>query len=306
MDWKKFFDRLGLNGTVLQWRVLRFKENIFIFKNNLTGRLSSAPVRNRTCRCGAIITPKDKICPRCKSKISPYFIELIKQLSGLDRAHVASATALFLFLSIADFIFILSGGNSSTLISPDYNILFLGGAQITPFNGDWWRLFTAVFVHIGLAHLGFNIIALLKLGPVLEEILGFTRFFSVFLLSGLAGSVATMLFIPNCISAGASGALFGLIGMGITYFHRTRQIRIRQFFVRWAVYGFIFGMFTGSNNMAHGAGAITGLILGMLIEERQQRRKIDNTMWLLLSVFLGILLTGSIVLLVLSIVTHHG
>ena len=305
MDWKNFFDRLGLNGTVLQWRLLRFKENILIFKNNLTGRLSSVPVRNRTCRCGAIITPKDKICPRCKSKISPYFIEVIKRLSGTDRAHVASATALFLFLSIADFLFILTRGNTSFLISPDTSIVLLGGAQFTPFNGDWWRLFTAIFVHIGIIHLGFNIIALLKLGPVLEERLGFRRFFSVFLLTGLAGSVATMLFMSDCISAGASGALFGLIGMGITYFHRTRQIRIRQFFVRWAIYSFLFGICTHSNNMAHGAGAVAGLILGMLIEERQQRRKIDNTMWLLLSVFLGILLTGSILLLIVSIVTHH-
>ncbi|MEQ8187340.1 MAG: rhomboid family intramembrane serine protease [Candidatus Eremiobacterota bacterium] len=306
MNWKKFFDILGLNGTVLQWKFLRFKENIIIFKNNFAGRFSPAPVRNRACRCGAIITPKDKICPRCERKISPYFIEVIKLFFGLDRAHAVSATALFLFLSVADFIFILTCGNSSALISPDNNTLFLAGAQITPFNGDMWRLFTAIFVHIGLAHLGFNIIALLKLGPVLEEILGFTRFFSLFLLSGLAGSVATMLFIPNCISAGASGALFGLIGMGITYFHRTRQVRIRQFFVRWAVYGFLFGMFTGSNNTAHFAGAIAGLILGLLIEDRQKRRKIDNTMWLLLSVFLGILLAGSFILLIVYIVTRNA
>lgn len=301
LNWKKFFDRLGFNGTVLQWRLLKFKENIIIFKNNLAERFSSAPACNRACRCGAIITPRDKICPRCKSKISPYFIEVIKRTFIPDRAHIASATALFLFLSIADFVFILTHGNISFLISPDTDILLLGGAQITP--GDWWRLFTAIFVHIGLVHLGFNIIALLKLGPVLEEILGFTRFFSVFLLTGLAGSVATMLFMPNCISAGASGALFGLIGMGITYFHRTRQIRIRQFFVRWAIYGFLFGIFMNVNNVAHGAGAIAGLILGMLIEDRQKRRAIDNTMWLLLSIFLGILLTGSFIFLIVSIVT---
>ena len=305
MDWKKFFDRLGLKGTVLQWRLLRFKENIIIFKNNLRGRFFSSRPRNRACRCGAIITPKDKICPRCESKISPYFIEVIKRIFGFDRAHIASATALFLFLSIADFVFILTHGNSSSLVSPDNNILFLGGAQLTSLNGDWWRLFTAIFVHIGLAHLGFNIIALLKLGPVLEEILGFTRFFSIFLLTGLAGSAATMLFIPDCISAGASGALFGLIGMGITYFHRARQIRIRQFFVRWAIYGFLFGMFIGANNVAHAAGALTGIFLGIFIEEKQKRRKIDNTMWLLLSVFLGILLTGSFILLIVSIVTRN-
>jgi rhomboid protease GluP len=306
MDRKKFFDRLGLNGTVLQWRLLRFKENIIIFKNNLRGRFFLSRPRNRACRCGAIITQKDKFCPRCESKISPCFIGVIKRIFGLDKAHIASATALFLFISIADFVFILTHGNSSSLISPDNNILFLAGAQITPFNGDWWRFFTAIFVHIGLAHLGFNIIALLKLGPVLEEILGFTRFFSIFLLTGLAGSVATMLFIPNCISAGASGALFGLIGVGITYFHRARQIRIRQFFVRWAIYGFLFGMFTGANNMAHAAGALAGIFLGMFIEERQKRRKIDNTMWLLLSVFLGILLIGSFILLIISIVTRNA
>ena len=64
-------------------------------------------------------------------------------------------------------------------------------------------------------------------------------------------------------------------------------------------------MFTGSNNTAHCAGAIAGLILGLLIEDRQKRRKIDNTMWLLLSIFLGILLAGSFILLIVSVVTRH-
>ena len=88
-------------------------------------------------------------------------------------------------------------------------------------RGEFWRYLTPVFVHIGLLHFLFNNWALKNLGPFMESMLGGWRFLTVYLLSGIAGNVAGSIwtFYPG---AGASGALFGLLGCG---FLLDRQIR---------------------------------------------------------------------------------
>jgi membrane associated rhomboid family serine protease len=79
--------------------------------------------------------------------------------------------------------------------------------------GEWWRLLTSGFLHFGLIHLAFNMIALWVIGQDLEQVLGRTRFLVVYLVSLLGGSMAVFLFgAPNALTAGASGAVFGLMG----------------------------------------------------------------------------------------------
>jgi membrane associated rhomboid family serine protease len=78
--------------------------------------------------------------------------------------------------------------------------------------GEWWRVLTAGFLHIGLIHLVFNMLALWVLGRDMELVLGRGRFLAVYVVSLLGGSAAVMLFDPNQAVAGASGAVFGLMG----------------------------------------------------------------------------------------------
>ena len=79
-------------------------------------------------------------------------------------------------------------------------------------GGEWWRLFTAAFLHGGLLHIGFNMLVLWLVGRPLESVLGHTRFVILYLLSALGGSVASYTFSPlNTVSVGASGAIFGLM-----------------------------------------------------------------------------------------------
>jgi membrane associated rhomboid family serine protease len=80
-------------------------------------------------------------------------------------------------------------------------------------DGEWWRLVTAGFLHYGIFHLAFNMMALLSFGPHLEHALGRWRFLALYLLCAVAGSVVSYAFGPtNVQSAGASGALYGLVG----------------------------------------------------------------------------------------------
>ena len=90
-------------------------------------------------------------------------------------------------------------------------------------SGQWWRFVTPVFIHIGLLHLAFNSYALWIVGPQVEKLYGPARFVILYVLTGIAGVYGSYFTIPNAISAGASGAIFGLFGVllvfGIRYRH---------------------------------------------------------------------------------------
>jgi membrane associated rhomboid family serine protease len=79
-------------------------------------------------------------------------------------------------------------------------------------DGEWWRLVTSMFVHFGLLHIAFNMYALYLIGSVLERYVGSLRFALIYVVSGLAGSFGALILSPNALTAGASGAIFGLMG----------------------------------------------------------------------------------------------
>jgi len=79
-------------------------------------------------------------------------------------------------------------------------------------EGDWWRLFTSMFLHWSIIHIGSNMLALWFIGSAVEQYLGATRFVPLYLVSGLAGSAGALLQAPLSPIAGASGAVFGILG----------------------------------------------------------------------------------------------
>lgn len=89
--------------------------------------------------------------------------------------------------------------------SPD-----LAGAGLM--HGEWWRLITSAFLHYGLIHLIFNMLALWWIGGPLEEAIGSRRYVLLYLVSGLAGSAGAIIASPNGVTVGASGAIFGVMG----------------------------------------------------------------------------------------------
>lgn len=125
----------------------------------------------------------------------------------------------YILLAINVFIFILlelSGGSTNT------ETLVQFGAKFNPYimDGQWWRLISSMFLHIGFIHLFMNMLAVFYLGVTVERIYGSWRFLLIYFLAGIGGSAASFAFLPN-LSAGASGALFGLFGallfFGINY-----------------------------------------------------------------------------------------
>ncbi|WP_181784656.1 rhomboid family intramembrane serine protease, partial [Pseudonocardia pini] len=112
-------------------------------------------------------------------------------------------------------VFVLTAVQAGSIGSNERSALFREWVLVPGLvaGGEWWRPLTAGFLHYGPLHLVFNMMALWLLGRELEPVLGRTRFLAVYLVSLLGGSAAVMLFSePNALVAGASGAVFGLMG----------------------------------------------------------------------------------------------
>ncbi len=160
-------------------------------------------------------------------------------------------------------------------------VLLTFGAQhnLMIAQGEYWRLFSSMFIHIGLVHLLFNSYALYILGRDVESLYGARRFLIIYLLSGLGGGVLFYVlgfFLGDTTpSAGASGAIFGLIGAEVAYLYRHRALfgqRGRQnlsSLLGVIAVNLIIGFTVpGINNLAHVGGLLTGAALGWLLAPR--------------------------------------
>jgi membrane associated rhomboid family serine protease len=92
------------------------------------------------------------------------------------------------------------------------NAQYANGAPAGVANGEWWRLITSAFLHFGIVHLGLNMLSLYFGGRILETIIGRWRFALLYLVSAVAGSAGALYLNPNEVTAGASGAIFGVFG----------------------------------------------------------------------------------------------
>lgn len=163
---------------------------------------------------------------------------------------------------------VLSGGSQN-----DHVLIRMGALVPGIFaRGDYWRLLAAMFLHIGLFHLLLNLWALYQLGGVFEMMFGRARFLATYFASGIVASLVSATFIKG-IGAGASGAIFGVLGALILGIRRSPRWRSQpwtgaftQQLVVWAVINIVIGFTPGFriDNAAHLGGLGAGLILGLL------------------------------------------
>lgn len=154
---------------------------------------------------------------------------------------------------------------------------FGGNAASAVQSGAWWRLLTSTFLHANAMHLLFNMVGLYAVGGMVERIFGRVPFLMIYLVSGLAGSVASLHFAAQkSVSVGASGAVFGIAGalLVVVYRHRESLPRLfnRQILSGMAVfvgYSLLMGFSkAGVDNAAHVGGLVAGALLGLLLPAR--------------------------------------
>jgi len=134
--------------------------------------------------------------------------------------------------------------------------------------GEWWRLITAAFLHVGLLHLGFNMLALLVFGSELEQMLGRWRYLGLYLVSALGGATAIQLFgAPGGAVAGASTAIYGLLG-GLGVLMIVRRQNLRGLLTLLAINLFI-SFLPGVSLIGHLGGFFAGMLTaGILVAAR--------------------------------------
>jgi membrane associated rhomboid family serine protease/Flp pilus assembly protein TadD len=172
-------------------------------------------------------------------------------------------------------VFLAMAFASSAVIDFPGQTLVSFGANFGPYtlSGDWWRLLTYMFLHGGILHIAFNMWCLWDLGALAESLYGRWTFAAIYLITGIAGGLASVGWNPGVLSVGASGAIFGLAGALIASFYLGEFSlpsvaiggTLRSLLIFAGFNLFFGGMFGGIDNACHIGGLVSGLILGALI-----------------------------------------
>ena len=196
-------------------------------------------------------------------------------------------TYIFIAIQIIVFLLMEAAGGST-----ESSVLIEFGAKVNALilDGDWWRLLTPVFVHIGLLHLVMNTLALYYLGITVERIFGNSRFLFIYLFAGFSGTLASLLFSPN-LSAGASGAIFGCFGALLYFgtafpqlFFRTMGLNILLVIGINLVFGFSM---PGIDNAGHIGGLIGGFLAAAVVHFPKKKRLLIQLLAFLFSMVLA-------------------
>jgi len=147
-------------------------------------------------------------------------------------------------------------------------------------DGQWWRLFTAIFVHSNLLHLLLNMWALWNIGRLTERLFGNRAYLGLYLGAGLIASMATLAWDPARGSVGASGAIFGLFGAFLAYLIRPGDLPHGVFRSHWVptllfvAFNLVSGALdTATDNAAHVGGLLGGFALGLVLARPVSRRE---------------------------------
>ncbi|HQG22892.1 MAG TPA: rhomboid family intramembrane serine protease [Smithellaceae bacterium] len=260
---------------------------------------------------------KSILCPNCRKLISadepncPYCglarPDLLNMAGIIRKIFALNPILTIIYVNIFFYVVslllnptgIFSGGGFLSFLSPSgQSLLLLGATGTFPVFGfnRYWSLVSASFLHGGIIHLAFNMMALYQLGPFVLHVFGFHRFFSIYILTGIAGFAVSLIFGVD-FTIGASASICGLIG-AIVYYGKNRGGEFGQAIYKqalgWIVGLIIFGLiFKGINNWAHGGGVISGILLAMLMgynEKRDETAKQKLLAYVCILVTLGVLI----------------
>ena len=276
-----------------QYRLDRWKAAL----QNMFGGGGNQHPRPQLCpNCGSLVGINATRCHNCGTNLKFSIAAVNRSLSGVFSGPAPVTTAMLvanLMMFGVEWMATAAQGKGGGL-----SILWGMGGETSYRLGmsaqygiyvqhQWYRLITAMFLHGGLIHIGFNMMSLMQLGPALEELYGSARYFFLYIVTGAFGFLASS-FIGH-YSLGASGGLLGLVGamLAITSKRGGSYMReLRSRLISSVVILFVLGfMGMGIDNWAHGGGLASGFVLGKIFADRQpmnvREKQIANALgWL--------------------------
>lgn len=183
-------------------------------------------------------------------------------------------------IAINVLVFIAMVASGVGIMDPTVEELINWGGNLRAMtaNGEWWRLITSTFVHIGIIHLALNMYALLSLGMYLEPIMGRWKFLAAYMSTGLLASATSTWWHDNTVSAGASGAVFGIAGVWLAllttnFIDKKMRGGLLQSMAIFVGYNLLYGLKGGVDNAAHIGGLVSGFLFGYLYLMMQRNER---------------------------------
>jgi rhomboid protease GluP len=230
--------------------------------------------------CRGLNSAGERRCYRCGRPLPG---PLASGLIGFFQNTFAAESALTrLFVGVCLIVFALCFASEHRLpLWRDQfalsTMLRFGGIWFTLAQSQPWRYFSAIFVHLNLAHVAMNCFVLVSIGSAAEREFGKARFALLFVLTGVLGFVASGQWGGSGGTAGASGAVFGLFGavVGVTY--ARRDPNWKQLLVQNLVWILVIGLFGGrADNAAHFGGLLAGVVMGFLFNKEPRKPNLDG------------------------------
>ncbi len=282
-------------STRWQWWRVKTQRRVDAAAGDLENIRRGAASRTRMCTgCRALIPVDARRCPECgevPGRAASYGVARAVEntLPGFVSASSIIITLNLLFYGLTH---LLSARLAESMSldgrgDPWTNALVALGAEVSHMvaGGELWRLLTMCFLHGNLLHLLMNCWALMTLGPLLEELYGARKFLFLYTLSGIGGSLATFwwrLGDPPVPAIGASGAIFGLLGVAAVWgWLRGGSIgrNLKSQVLQWAAYGLVMGVLFRFDNAAHLGGLVAGGLLALVVGDREPRSRVASALW---------------------------
>lgn len=248
--------------------------------------------------CRAFISTSDRVCPYCEVQLGPRAVDMRPAevtSSFLPRANTTSIVVLTVncVVFLVEMLLNTHAGGGSGLMGISPRVALALGCKFGPFiaAGQWWRFFTAGFLHWNLFHLAMNSYALIILVTEVEQFYGTARFIVAYIGSSVAGFVLSTVQYPAVPSAGASAAAFGMIGvmlaMAVTRRRDPLAHLIRGHYMQYLIFSLVLSFFPGIDIYAHIGGAAGGFLIGLVAGLPGLPRSPRETVW---TVIAGVIL----------------
>jgi rhomboid protease GluP len=268
---------LGLDPVRLRWKLMRWQKAWQDWRDRTRRQLDHAGYQHKVCpQCGQVQDRSERRCVQCGAVLGARLWQVANRLGLVVPTALSVSTLLGMVIAIAYLRVMFARPGSGYFSVGSDDLIYLGAYYLPALQaGQLWRHATAIFVHIGLLHLGFNLVALAQIGPAIEETFGRARMLLLFMLTGVVGFAVCQVMGMVAVSAGASGAIMGLCGAAAGWGQRdgtSAGRNVRNQMLKWAAYTMIFGVMIRANNTAHAGGFISGALLGFFMPARWLRR----------------------------------
>ncbi len=289
-DWVEFLARtggaLGMNEVRIRWKLRAWRDRMAGERASAKTHAAHLTREHKTCPgCGGLNNIREKKCVHCGARLHSRPVDLT--LRFLRRFAPGLSAEMFLAGGMAAaYLATALAGRRSDLFSMHPADLVAMGGNWAPLviDGEFWRLFTAVFLHGSIWHIGFNVYALFYIFPFARQLYGGNKGLFVFAVTGVVSAAVSMAWHLNSagpggvvpVSIGASGAIAGLIGLVLVWGHRDGTsfgVGVRNAMARWVLYILIFGFLVRADNAGHVGGWLSGGALAYLIPANLNREE---------------------------------